>query len=183
MQMPNDNVGPQDPALDAPPGLVSALKRLPQTRPFVPPTLDDAVLRAAQRHLVAPQKNWFAGVPLIRWLAAATATATVVLLTWHFIMPSSEQRLGYGTRRWFGSGPGRRFDAEPGPIVGSAPVRERFNQNGHVDILDALVLAKQLKSGPVADLRWDVNGDGVVDERDLQAIAAQAVRLGKRGRS
>jgi hypothetical protein len=52
-----------------------------------------------------------------------------------------------------------------------------------LDILDAFILAKRLQGGPVQERRWDVNGDGVVDERDVRAIAVEAVRLDKGGRS
>jgi hypothetical protein len=55
------------------------------------------------------------------------------------------------------------------------------NAARRLDIVDALILAKQLKAGPVRDERWDVNGDGVVDERDLRAITAEVVRLDKGG--
>src|SRR5437867_405152 len=51
-----------DQTLQAPPGLVAALKALPTGRVFIPPTLDEAVLRAAQRHLTkraSPAFNWF----------------------------------------------------------------------------------------------------------------------------
>jgi hypothetical protein len=52
-----------------------------------------------------------------------------------------------------------------------------------MDILDAFTLARQLKSGPVHEPRWDVNHDGTVDERDVRAIAVEVVRLDKGGRS
>jgi hypothetical protein len=52
-----------------------------------------------------------------------------------------------------------------------------------VDILDAFALARQLKSGLVPGPGQDINGDGVVDERDVETIAAQAVRLQKGGHS
>jgi hypothetical protein len=62
-------------------------------------------------------------------------------------------------------------------------VREDLNGDGKVDILDALMLAKKLQSAPSSDLQLDVNGDGVIDRRDIETIAAHAVSLEKRGRS
>src|SRR6185503_17586917 len=52
--------------------------------------------------------------------------------------------------------------------------------NGRVDILDALVLAKKLRDHPGATPRAgeDVNGDGVVDRFDVDAVARLAVRVG-----
>ncbi len=44
-------------------------------------------------------------------------------------------------------------------------------------ILDAFGLARQLDQRPVQDKRFDINGDGVVDRRDVDALAKAAVRL------
>jgi hypothetical protein len=59
--------------------------------------------------------------------------------------------------------------------------REDLNHDGRVDILDAFQLARELRAGkkPAVDL----NGDGVVDERDADVIATRAVSLEKGGRS
>src|SRR5581483_5488985 len=56
---------------------------------------------------------------------------------------------------WLGRTGGERF------------AREDLNQDGRVDILDAFQLARELRSAakPV-----DVNGDGVVDDRDARWI-------------
>jgi hypothetical protein len=52
-----------------------------------------------------------------------------------------------------------------------------IDHNGHVDILDALALSRSLAAdGPVSPA-WDVNGDGLVDQRDIAAVVSQAVRL------
>jgi len=78
-----------------------------------------------------------------------------------------------------------RFFKPPTPrsVRDSALARWDFNSGRHVDILDAFALARQLKQGGARNLQWDVNGDGVVDERDVAAIAARAVRLEQGGRS
>ena len=55
---------------------------------------------------------------------------------------------------------------------------------GGVTILDAFTLAKLLKSqqqqsapsSPVSPT-WDINGDGVVDDRDVESLAQRAVQL------
>lgn len=53
--------------------------------------------------------------------------------------------------------------------------------SSHVTILDAFSLARQLKSGEKPDKSWDINGDGVVDQKDVDALAAKAVQLPKGG--
>ncbi|MCL4785299.1 MAG: hypothetical protein KJ070_00695 [Verrucomicrobia bacterium] len=52
-----------------------------------------------------------------------------------------------------------------------------------MDILDAFLLARHLQSGDKPELNLDLNGDGVVDHRDAETIAAEAVKLEKGGRS
>ncbi|HLY07978.1 MAG TPA: dockerin type I domain-containing protein [Planctomycetota bacterium] len=51
------------------------------------------------------------------------------------------------------------------------------DRNGRVDIVDAYALAVRLRSGEKMDLIYDVNGDGRVDERDVEEIARRSVSL------
>lgn len=52
-----------------------------------------------------------------------------------------------------------------------------FHPQGRLTILDAFSLARQLKSGGRIDKSWDVNGDGSIDEKDVDALAARAVSM------
>ena len=52
--------------------------------------------------------------------------------------------------------------------------------NGVVDIRDAFVIARALRSTAAPPSRFDVNGDRVVDERDVELAAHAAVALGRR---
>ena len=70
-----------------------------------------------------------------------------------------------------------------GPNSDVAIARGDFNHDRRVDILDAFALARQLKQGATRNLQLDVNGDGVVDERDVAALAARAVKLEQGGHS
>lgn len=66
----------------------------------------------------------------------------------------------------------------PGPKA-----REDVNRDGRVDVRDALLLARKISTGQVVGLDWDLNRDGRVDQSDAAVIAAQAVKLSKRGAS
>ena len=55
------------------------------------------------------------------------------------------------------------------PLDRSAPRR--------YDIVDAYQLALQLEAGDDPDGRWDLNADGVIDERDVRRVAELAVAL------
>jgi hypothetical protein len=150
-----DNNQPRADEAPAPPKLVSALKRVRPAPPFIPPTLDEAILRVAQRHLRQPEPARLNWLRLMPWLAGATA---IVLLA---VFPPALKRMASS------------------PVPGSRPVREDLNHDGRVDILDAFALARQLKARRTPSLQLDINGDGVVDERDVAAIASRAVRLEK----
>jgi hypothetical protein len=65
-----------------------------------------------------------------------------------------------------------------GPAPASV-AREDIDRNGHVDILDAFALARKLKAGGAMGVAYDVNGDGTIDQRDIDWIAARAVQLAK----
>ena len=156
MQTANHNGGHEDEGLQAPKKLVAAFSQLPPERIFVPRAIDEAVLREARRRLtkpVGPKFPWRRLIPRF-----AMAAALVAMLAYGFIRNGSRSLT---------------------PIF----AREDLNHDGRVDILDAFALARQLKSGPVLGPGRDINGDGIVDERDVETIAAQAVRLGKGGHS
>jgi hypothetical protein len=119
--------------------------------------------------------------PSVPWLAAATALVAVVFLTYHLLSSDSGAASGRNTSKPLDSAENR--PAGEGVASVGEPARANLARDGRVDILDALILAERLQSGPVRDLGWDANGDGVVDERDVRAIAVQAVRLDKGGRS
>jgi hypothetical protein len=52
-----------------------------------------------------------------------------------------------------------------------------------VDIRVALLLARKIAAGDLLGSAWDLNHDGRVDQNDAAIIAAQAVKLTKRGAS
>jgi len=139
---------------DAPLKLLAAFRQLQSKRVFVSPSVDETVLRAARQHLAEPKKR---GVRLVRhwlfWPAFATACMCLALLA-HTFLNRGRQKFA----------------------------REDVNHDGHVDILDAFALARQVKSGGAARA-LDLNGDGVVDRRDAEVIATRAVKLEKGGRS
>jgi preprotein translocase subunit Sss1 len=158
MQTPEQNRPQDEEALQAPPRLISALKELRKPSIFIPPTLDEAVLRAAHRHLnKRPKPQWFGFIP---WIAAAAAAIVVLGVIGQFLQTS-------------------RSPQDSGPVL----AQEDLNHDGQVDILDAFTLARQLKTGGKVPPQMDINHDGVVDERDVAAVAARAVSLEKGRRS
>jgi hypothetical protein len=156
MQTPDENRELETGTTEAPAKLVAALKQAARPRVFIPPTVDQTVLRAANRHLAPPEKPRLAWLRLTPWFAGAAA----VLLLFATLAP---------------------WQRKPGST--DLIALEDLNHDGQVDILDAFALARQLKSGAKPGPQMDMNGDGVVDDRDVALIAAHAVSLQKGGPS
>jgi hypothetical protein len=129
------------------------LKSLCAPPRLIPPQVDDAILSAARAHLaVVTQSRRWVQFP--RWLAAAAVVALAAVLGSLWI---SNRRL---------------------PEV----AREDIDRDGRVDVLDAFALARRLQQGAATDRLFDINGDGVVNQKDINAITTRAVKLdGRRG--
>ena len=130
--------------------LGEALRQLQAPNVSVPARVDEAILAQARLHLREIAAP--AVVPYPGWLAAAAAILAGLGLTFLFSRTGPE-----------------------GPTF----AREDVDRNGRVDMLDAFALARKLQAGAVSDRTFDLNGDGVIDQRDIDSIAAQAVKIQK----
>ncbi len=162
----------EDPAV--PPRLLKALAELPKPDIAVPKSADEAVLRAARGHLRSvterrskethptpwprvceavralgtPRSFWR---PVAPWAAAVALLLLAALVTLLWVLPLANPAAGL--------------------------VVEDVNHDGRVDILDAFALARQIERGSVPARTLDLNGDGVIDRRDVEIIVAHAVSL------
>lgn len=139
-----------DPA-PAPPKLVAALRRLYARPVAVPPRVDRAVLAEARRQLRSPARNVLRLADWRPWLAAA-ATGVLALT------------LAYAWLTWRAK---------------EAVAREDLDGNGRVDILDAFALARRIQHDGLPPAGFDLNGDGVVDQKDVEVLATHAVEVPK----
>ena len=69
--------------------------------------------------------------------------------------------------------------AEVPPQVAAGPAD--IDRDGRVDILDAFSMARALDAHQAPRPEWDLNGDGVVDRADVEAVARAAVLVGGGG--
>jgi hypothetical protein len=182
--MNSDHLNRPDDDPRAPAQLVDALKSLHRVRLVIPARVDEAVLARARAHFLrvfnrgsssrsrpslraalAQARAYLAGftpgpVPgrrLAPWMALAGA---LVLAAW--LMDSLSQ---------------------PAPTAHgrAAFAREDLNQDGQVNILDAFLLAWAIEAGQPLAAPLDLNGDGLVDERDVERLAQLAVKLDPHG--
>lgn len=138
---------------DSAPQLGPDLKRLYQRALRVDPERDQAVLDLAVR--AGRRRGWMRrGLRLAPFAAAAL----VGLVLW----------MNHG-------GPEHDLLVSNGQLALVDP--RDLNNDGRVDILDAMFLAQRLEQGGTPVRAADLTGDGIVDRADVDAIALAAVAL------
>jgi hypothetical protein len=160
MSAPIDNHD-EDDALQAPPRLVNALQELNSERIFVPPAVDEAVLKKARPQLrrlrSKSRSRWRTATP---WVALAASVVFVAFILQNLVHRNSA------------------------PFVRPAAyARGDLNHDQTVNILDAFELARAIKQGKAVPAGADMNGDGRVDAADVEIIARRSVSLEKGGHS
>lgn len=73
--------------------------------------------------------------------------------------------------------PGQRVATHMLTVMPSPSQAEDVDHSGKVDILDAFVVAKLVETGKQVEAAYDVNGDGKVDQSDVDWIAHAAVAV------
>lgn len=151
----------REPDPELPAGLASDLRALYRTPVPARAGADEAILALARERAAMASRQSRSVVRIGRWVAAAAAVVVGgAFLAVHLAHPNS-----------------------PTALAGDV------NGDGRVDILDALVLARDVRvvaangQAPAARRprpsfeKYDLNHDGTIDERDVDLIAVQAVRL------
>jgi hypothetical protein len=148
--------------LEAGPKLSGGLKALFEPGGSVPPEVDRAIMDRANRRLVRRSRRL-----AVRWASSAAAVAAVIVLV--FVLNPTEKR----TSRQMPD----RSEVRKTSIAAAAEVASDIDHSGRVDILDAFKLARQIKAGLQPSEKWDMNGDGLVNRKDVDLVAFAAVRL------
>jgi hypothetical protein len=147
---------PTTPGPDQLPDLARDLARLAEPRLEVPQSIDDAVMAAARTALARRRRG---GHPAFRWAAWTGAAAALGLAVWVGSVLIPQQHAA------------REMASMTAPAVAGD-----LDRSGQVTILDAFALARQIESGQ-SPFSGDINGDGLVDRADVDALAMLAVRL------
>lgn len=120
----------------------------------IPQILDARLLREARRAATRRQRRagW-------RWAGVAAAAALLLVAVWT-LRPQAEAL---------------RPPAEP--VLAPVAAAQDVNGDGTVDVLDAYWLARRIESDADLATTWDFDGNGRIDRDDVDAIAADIVRL------
>jgi hypothetical protein len=137
-----------------PPRLQSALSGLYGAGPAISRELDERILGAAREQAGRRARmRW-----VLRYAIGSVAAAAAVILI-VINLPRREQAASQGG----------------GPAA--VAMADDLNRDGKLDILDAYLLAKGLADKQPLAKEWDVNGDGVINGKDVDAVALAAVKL------
>ncbi|HXE56118.1 MAG TPA: dockerin type I repeat-containing protein, partial [Tepidisphaeraceae bacterium] len=150
----------QDPLTQLPTELRDALIRSQEPPVAVPPQMDRAILSEARRIFAERRRRWV----LIRRIGAAVAAAAVLAIAVRVYLPRQTPPAPVASAQ------------HPQPLIQVADI----NHDGHVDIVDALIVAQHIARHEPLDPTWDVNGDGIVDQKDVDLIAQMAVQAAGR---
>lgn len=185
---------PTDPFSDdaLPPGLLADLRAMQRT-PAVPAGLERAILADARGRSLRHRRMWVrvgggiaAAILVVIGLRIAIESMPDGALPTQTAMQelpaaSPQAVRPGGTAPGVGSVPVSQGDQPQYPatsptIVNADLLKRDIDRSGKVDILDAFAVARGIKSGKPS-LAWDVQGDGKVDQQDIDDIAAIAVRV------
>ena len=164
----------------------------------IPAPVDQAIRDAISASVSASLHSRGPRVIWLRWAASAAAVLAAGLLVW-LVLPDEdttqptagglEQAAAPVAEKAEKAGQAEQATSSSDATVASAPPRVvksssrvtsplDVDRSGRVDIVDAYLVARRLKSMQAPDPKWDFNGDGRIDGADVDFIATRAVRLG-----
>jgi hypothetical protein len=137
----------------------------------VPPEVDRAVVDKVNRHFVRRRRRL-----LLRWVGPAVAAAAVIVFAVMFD-GEKERKLSEATAPYSEDRAAKQMLAltQRASVSGEVDV----DGSGRLDILDAFKLARYIRSTDRPEMKWDINGDGLVNRKDVDVLAFAAVRLDK----
>ena len=122
----------------------------------IPPEIDRRIASSA-RHYFARRRVW-------RWVRYPAAAAAAVAAVW--ICAAIWDRPGV---------------LDSARLTTARLSIEDIDDNGVVDIRDALFLSRKVESHAELERQWDVNRDGVINRNDADSVAMVAVNLSRQG--
>jgi hypothetical protein len=168
------------------PKLAEALRSLNRPKVVVPPSVDAAIAKAATDHLqhemgratapAEPPGGELNSERPLRHLRSAAELPESLACRSDALRTARREASPY---LWLAAAAALvigLFLLRPWERSSHEELRADLDHSGQVDVLDAFLLARKLAAG-TAGPEFDLNGDGVVDRRDVDLAANQAVRL------
>lgn len=169
----NETPNPDSPEDQLPHEVVAALRERHGPGGEIPNSVSDAILANANAHLSQishPQKAEKSN-SRFRWVAWSSGTIAAAALLFA-LMPSGPQQSDLSRSMVADA---NNFAMQE--LAGEGLLSGDIDQSGRIDILDAFALARQVNSDAEYSSQWDQNGDGRMDQDDVDLIALSAVTL------
>jgi len=141
--------------------LAEGIGRAAEPKIAIPAHVDAAVRARARGACVRARRRRTARYA---WPAGVAAAAAVLVAAIWWLPSHMEPRVAL------------REAAAP-DLVSTTAVAGDVDGSGRVDIVDAFILARHVEQSERLDPAWDMDGDGHVDKRDVDAVAGLAVAL------
>ena len=171
--------------------VVAKLKEVSAAQVDVPASVDQQILadaravladsRAVPRRFTA--RRWAAGFAVAGSLTAALVVAFIgpwndnseLSMATRSVEPSAMSEIEESVGNTSADAGSSEAMTAPGNEILLTSIRD-VDRDGRVDILDAFALARQMSASPT-NAQGDQNGDGVVNDEDIQLVARTAVTL------
>ncbi|MHC4061462.1 MAG: dockerin type I domain-containing protein, partial [Planctomycetota bacterium] len=148
------------------------LKALFEPHGSVPPEVDRAVMDKVNRHSVRRRRL------LLRWVGPVAAAAAAAVIVFAVMFDGGKERkLSEATAPYSENRAAKQIVALTQRASAAGEID--IDGSGRVDILDAFKLARYIRSTDRPEMKWDINGDGLVNRKDVDVLAFAAVRLDK----
>lgn len=139
--------------------LQNELKKLFKAADSVPPEVDQKIIEMAYKHFSSRRKT--GRVVILRWVGRTAAAAVIIFISLFVYLQFESGTTLHKTEL----------------SDQTATVQGNIYPTAKVTILDAFMLARNIDAGKKIDKSWDLNGDGIIDKKDVDAVAFAAVRL------
>lgn len=169
----NKTPNPDSPEDQLPHEVVAALRERHGPGGNIPDSVSQAILANANSHLSQISRPEKAGKrsQRFRWVAWSSGTIAAAALLFA-LLPQDPGQLGASR-----SMVAETESAVMQKLAADGLLSGDIDQSGRVDILDAFALARQVNSNSEYSSQWDQNGDGRMDQEDVDLVALNAVTL------
>ena len=169
----SDTDNPESPEDQLPPKVVAELRDRSRVAISIPGQVDDQILADARR-VLRGQKTRRARFAWNKWTMGTVAVGSLAAALLVAVLPQFAGRNDDAL-----VAERQALESALVPAVTDEFRREDFDRDGHVNILDAFALARQVQAGSktTGTIDADFNADGIVDKQDVDFIAMTAVAL------
>lgn len=171
----NESIPPESSEDELPKEVEAALRGRNVSGIKVSESLDAVILADAEQHLRKISRPVAAKSGRSKWTWVAWSTGTLAAAALLFALMPPHQQPFESASVVVSNTPAASLEMADALAVG-APSND-IDGNGLINILDAFAMARTVEANNADGVRWDQNGDGRLNQEDVNFVALQAVML------